>query len=175
MRPTSPLLLLALAWLMHTVLPIVQSVDGRLAAPALVAQSQGGGGEASEGPGLPGGSASAPENADPDAPTPYDPAEFAPWLHDLRRAEIIAVGSYPVTVLLSAVTYEVGRFAVASIVAGQVQPGIAPLFFRSSPGPTFSTQEQVGIFITAAVASAVIATIDWLIGARERTRSMSNE
>ena len=52
---------------------------------------------------------------DDETPVPYDPEEFPQWARDLRRGEIVATGSFPLTLLASRLLYGLGRFLVQSI------------------------------------------------------------
>lgn len=69
--------------------------------------------------------------------TPYSPDEFAPWMHDLRRAETVFFGSLPVS------------FAAASLSMLFIEED-----YRSAG---LSLGMTLGI-------SAVIAVADYVIG-----------
>ena len=97
-----------------------------------------------------GAAVAAPAQEQP-VPEPYDPAEFAPALHHLRRAEIVAVGAFPFALLLSTLVYDTARWAGAGF-AEEWAP------FRDS----FEDGEKVGIALAAvgvAVAVAVVAVL----------------
>ena len=44
-------------------------------------------------------------------PVPYRPDEFPEWTVALRRAEIITIGSYPLTFMLTALVYDISMAA----------------------------------------------------------------
>lgn len=50
-----------------------------------------------------------------DLPAPYRRDEFPQWTLDLRRAEVITVGSFPLSFMLSALLYDATYFAIDSI------------------------------------------------------------
>ncbi len=105
---------------------------------------------------------------DPSKPVPYGPDEFPRWARDLRRGEIIAVGAFPVAMIITSLGYEVGRFGYESIRAGEVQNEYAPWFFSTSPEGAFSNRERIGLVVSSAVVSVGVAIIDYFLGRRER-------
>ncbi len=94
----------------------------------------------------------APAQEQP-VPEPYDPAEFAPALHHLRRAEIVAVGAFPFALLFSTLVYDAARWA-GSGFAEEWAP------FRDS----FEDGEKVGIALAAVGVAVAVAVTDYLIG-----------
>lgn len=107
--------------------------------------------------------------AEADAPIPYDPAEFPQWAHDLRRAEIVALGAFPVAMVLSGLGYQLGRFAWFSIRDGEAREQYTPGFLSPEGGPRYTSQERLGLVISGVVISTVVAAIDHLLARRERT------
>lgn len=103
-----------------------------------------------------------------DEPLPYDPEEFPAWSRDLRRGEIVALGSFPITMILSGFTYQLGRFAYQSALAGQATTEYAPWFFSTSTEPRYTNDERIGLIISAATLSVGVAVLDYLLGRRER-------
>lgn len=101
---------------------------------------------------------------DPDQPVPYDPAEFQPWMRELRRAEIIAVGSFPIAMIVSGIGYQLGRFALTSARRGEAAMDVAPFFFSTSTEERYDDAERLGLVLSGAVISVLVATADWLIG-----------
>ena len=94
-------------------------------------------------------------------PEPYTREEFGASMHALRRAEIVAVGAFPFTLLLSIFAYDYARWAGQGFVAEA-----AP--FRRPPGEDpFNADEKVGIAIGAAAAAVAIALADYLLGRAE--------
>lgn len=102
------------------------------------------------------------------APEPYDPQEFPQWSRDLRRGEIIALGAFPVAMIISGLGYELGRFVYYSVDAGAVQPDYAPGFLTPGTGAVYNSDERVGLIVSGALISVGIAVVDYLLSRRER-------
>ncbi len=95
-------------------------------------------------------------------PEPYSADEFAPWLRELRRGEIIAVGAFPIAYIFTQFGYSLYRYAVHGW-----SPQYAPL---GNPNrAAYSEAETIGVLVGAASASVMIAVADYLIG-RARAR-----
>ena len=97
-------------------------------------------------------------------PEPYTPDEFPSWARDLRRGEIIALGSFPLVLLLSNVGYDVVRFGRESLRAGEWNYTYAPWFFGPPDKPPLSEDERIGVILTAAGISVSVAIVDFIIG-----------
>lgn len=110
---------------------------------------------------------SAQEQAEP---IPYQPDEFPQWALDLRRAEIITIGAFPLAFILSRVAYDLGRFAVLSVQRGEAAVDYAPWFFAPPGKPELTKQEKSGIIVAGVSISGVIALLDYLAGRNERDR-----
>ena len=94
-------------------------------------------------------------------PEPYTREEFSTSMQALRRAEIIAVGAYPFTLLFSILVYDYARWAGQGFAAEA-----AP--FRRPPGEDpFGNDEKVGIAVGAAGVAVAIAVADYLLGRAE--------
>ena len=94
-------------------------------------------------------------------PEPYTEDEFSDSIQGLRRAEIVAVGAYPFTLLFAILVYDYARWAGGGFAAEA-----AP--FRRPPGEDpFSDDEKVGIAIGAAGAAVAVAVADYLLGRAE--------
>ncbi|MFP4431291.1 MAG: hypothetical protein ACLFPV_08585 [Spirochaetaceae bacterium] len=104
-------------------------------------------------------------------PEPYSPEEFPGWARDLRRGEIIALGVFPVSLILTQLTYDLVRFGVKSAQAGEFEREAAPWFFAPPGVQRFSQEEKETILITSAVVSVVFALADYALGRRERRNS----
>ena len=104
----------------------------------------------------------------PDA-EPYEDDEFPRWALDLRRAEIVAFGSLPLTLLASRMLYAIGRYAIASVRAGESDPAYLPPAFAPPGAIAFTRSDGVRIVIGAAVLSTTVALVDYVLGRRERT------
>ena len=92
-------------------------------------------------------------------PVPYDKEEFSPWLRDLRRGEIIFFGSYPITLLVSSLAYDGFRLVQNSLILKEDNYSL-----MTDP---LTQNEKIGILLSAAGVSIVIALIDHLLGLRE--------
>ena len=101
------------------------------------------------------------------APEPYDPAEFTPILHDLRRAEIVAVGVLPFALLVTAIVYDY------SVWVGEgLDPQRAPLIRRWDADP-YTSQEKAGIALAAVGVALAVALVDHLLGVAEERKAPS--
>lgn len=97
-------------------------------------------------------------------PEPYAPEEFPRWARDLRRGEIIALGSFPLVLLFSNVAYDAVRFGRESLRAGEWNYTYAPWFFGPPDKPPLTEDERVGVILTAAGISVSVAIVDFIIG-----------
>ncbi len=101
-------------------------------------------------------------------PPPWRYEEFPQWAWDLRRGEIVAIGTFPIALILSSVVYEVGRFTLTSIQNQRIDAETAPFFFSPGGGEPFNQQERIGLIIGSAAISLGVALADYLLGRRER-------
>jgi hypothetical protein len=112
--------------------------------------------------------ATAPVTTPPAAALPaaeeYGPEEFAPWLRDLRRGEIILFGSFPVSLFVCFEVFDLYRF-----FANDYQIQYAPWPFRPQDAAQYSTGEKTGLLVAAVSVSLLVAGADYLIG-RARAR-----
>ncbi len=89
-------------------------------------------------------------------PVPYERSEFPDWAHALRRAEVVAIGSLPLTLFGVRLLYDYTRY-----VAHGFAEEVRPFPFRPiGGGATLTESEMLGIVIGAAALSVVIALID---------------
>jgi hypothetical protein len=102
------------------------------------------------------------------SPEPYTRDEFSAVLHDLRRAEIIAVGAFPFTLLIAAVVYDYARWAGQGFEFSE-----AP-FRRPLGADPFENPEKIGISLAAVGLAFSIALADYLLGQAEMNQSMEN-
>ncbi len=93
-------------------------------------------------------------------PEPYTKDEFAPWLQDLWRAEVIFVGSLPFTLFFSLEGYDFYRYASSGF-----SPAQAPWPLRPGAQIQYSGQEQFWLLISTVTLSALVSATDYLIGA----------
>ncbi len=103
-------------------------------------------------------------DAESTAPVPYSEEEFPEWLIGLRRAEIVAMGSLPITFVASFFAYDIIRYMVHGFDRSYLPIG--------SPNPVpYSLQENLGVLTAACTVSGIIAIIDGMIG-RARKKKM---
>jgi hypothetical protein len=93
-------------------------------------------------------------------PEPYTSEEFPLWARNLRRAEIVATGTLPLTLLASRLIYGLVRFVVKSIQAGAIDMAYAPGFLSSPGAVPLTRTEKLGILGGAGGLSIVVALID---------------
>ncbi|MEE8441247.1 MAG: hypothetical protein V3S41_05950 [Spirochaetia bacterium] len=103
-------------------------------------------------------------DASPGEIPPGDPPK---WARNLRRAEIVAIGSFPLTLLAARLTYSLLRFAVRSIQAGGIDVIYAPWFLAPPGSPELEFAEKLGIVAGATGLSSLIALIDYRRGRNE--------
>ncbi len=102
----------------------------------------------------------------PDA-EPYEENEFPPWARDLRRAEIVAFGSFPVALLAARLLYGFGRFFAASIAAGELSSAYLPPLVAPPGAVPFDRRDNARVLVGAASLSVIIAVVDYALGRRE--------
>jgi hypothetical protein len=90
-------------------------------------------------------------------PVPYELNEFPGWSLKLRRGEIIAFGTLPITFLVTFFAYDIIRFGVHGWDT-EYSP------FSNSIVKDYSFEEKVGLVTAACSLSVVIAVIDYWIG-----------
>ena len=100
-------------------------------------------------------------------PEGYSDQEFAPFLRDLRRAEIVMLGTFPITLFLSLGTYDIYRFA-----ASGGAPEYAPWPFRPPGAVGYTGKETLGIFLSAISTSVLIAAADYIVGRVKAKREL---
>ncbi len=95
---------------------------------------------------------------------PYEKDEFPGILHDIRRAEIITLGSMPFITFSATLGYSFGKYASHNFDSSYfVNP------FSSTDENSFSTDEQVGILLTSLGISAGIGLTDFIVHAVKRS------
>ena len=90
-------------------------------------------------------------------PEPYDPAEFPDWLKDLRRGEIIAIGSFPITFVFANLSYGFIRFGLHGWDRSYSPIG------NPNQVPNDRT-ETLGVVAAAAGLAITVALIDFVRG-----------
>lgn len=108
-------------------------------------------------------SAQALPPQEPLMPEEYDPEEFPLWAYDLRRYEVIAIGSYPITFFATSLIYDFSLFA-----ANDFSPQYSMGSQRSG--------SDIGIIVgSAACVSLLIATVDLIINTSKRKKQESEK
>jgi hypothetical protein len=116
---------------------------------------------------------SAPAQEQETIPEEYREDEFTPFLRDLRRAEIIMLGSFPITLFLSLEVYDLYRFAKSE---GATE--YTPWPFRPPNAAPYSQRENLAVFLAAVSVSTLIAVADIIIVHAQRratARKAENE
>jgi hypothetical protein len=98
-------------------------------------------------------------------PAPYEKEEFPEWMHVVRRAEIVLIGSIPITLFFSKMGYQLVRYGI-----NDFNPDYLPeLFGNHNPIP-LTEKEKRGILISTIIASGVVALTDFILGEVEKAR-----
>ncbi|UCF98626.1 MAG: hypothetical protein JSV89_03600 [Spirochaetaceae bacterium] len=105
------------------------------------------------------------QNADDTEPEEYQEEEFAPFLRNLRRAEIIMLGSFPITLFLSLEVFDIYRY-----VDNDRDPQYAPWPFRPPNAAPYESYQTAAILVSAVSASLLIAVVDYIIGRAKEKR-----
>lgn len=87
-----------------------------------------------------------------DEPLPYQPDEFPGWTEDLRRAEILALGSYPISFLLTSSAFGIYRL-ITPAYSGDI---------KLAPGD-ISQDRYTALFVSIGL-SLTIALTDFILG-----------
>lgn len=99
--------------------------------------------------------------------TQFDTTGFPIWAKDLRRAEIVAFGSFPFTVFFAAFVVDSYRFA-----NNNWDRRYAPWPFDSAGAVDRTEDEQIIMLSVAAVSSLVIALVDFFIVRYKRQKQL---
>jgi hypothetical protein len=91
-------------------------------------------------------------------PQPYEEEEFPRWLKDLRRAEVILVGSIPFTMFIAIEAFDIYRY-----FSNNMNPLYYPWPIRSPVETDYTIEEKAIIIVTAVSLSLCIAIIDHII------------
>lgn len=109
---------------------------------------------------------SAPAESEDNSPIPYQKDEFSPFLQDLRRAEIVAVGILPFAYLVSSLSFDLGRYIYLSISEPETAADYAPLFFAPPQKPPNTNDENTAILAMSIGISLALAIVDRIIDSR---------
>ena len=89
-------------------------------------------------------------------PEEYDPSEFPLWMQDLRRFEVVTVGTFPVTYLFVSLIYDFSIYAANNFKT------------QYSIGSQRDSRD-IGIIVgSAGAASFILATVDLFINLNKR-------
>ena len=96
-------------------------------------------------------------------PEDYDPSEFPLWAHDIRRFEIIAFGSFPITYFISSLVYD--------LVVLAANNGSAEYALGTQRG-----DDDLAIIIgAAAITSGAVAIGDLIVSLALRNKNNKDE
>ena len=103
--------------------------------------------------------AATSSSKDDEEAAPYENEEFHPILLDIRRAEIIAFGTFPFTVLFSTVFYDVFRYFYNGMSSAYL-----PWPFKDSSTAIAITNEEYMILLGVSAGISVgIAVVDFAL------------
>ncbi|MFW6368177.1 MAG: hypothetical protein ACOCZ9_00440 [Spirochaetota bacterium] len=97
------------------------------------------------------------EESGEDEPAPYDPQEFPEALRHLRRFEIVALGSVPLTVLFSSLGYRLHRVSTEENINWQTSAN-------------FSLEQRRRVLTIGLSASLAVGVLDFILGRVEGRR-----
>ena len=95
---------------------------------------------------------------------PYTKDEFPGWLQDLRRAEIVSLGSLPFVTLGVTLGYSLYRY----FSHGMDSNYFPNPFAKSSSTARLTTDEQLGILFTSLGVAAAVGITDFTISSIQR-------
>ena len=95
---------------------------------------------------------------------PYTKDEFPGWLQDLRRAEIVSLGSLPFVTLGVTLGYSLYRY----FSHGMDSNYFPNPFAKSSSAARLTTDEQLGILFTSLGVAAAVGITDFTISSIQR-------
>jgi hypothetical protein len=95
---------------------------------------------------------------------PYEASEFPGWALAVRRGEIVALGSLPISLLASRLVYGLGRFTVQSIATRSFAVAYLPALFAPPDAVPLAREDNVRIVVGALFISGVVAVIDHALG-----------
>jgi len=101
-------------------------------------------------------------------PQEYGEEEFSPFLRNLRRGEIIMFGSFPITLFVTLEAFDIYRYI--DNIGNPEAYRYTPWPFRSAYPAPYESSEIVGMLVTAASASLLIAVADYIIGRAKEKR-----
>lgn len=104
-------------------------------------------------------------------PVPYREEEFPGWMQDLRRAEIIAFGSFPFVVFFSTMYYDVYRYFSHGCSSSYL-----PWPFKDSSTAAAVTNDELKMLVAVSAGiSAGVAAVDWIFRTVAHSRQEKRE
>jgi len=97
-------------------------------------------------------------------PVEYTNKEFPGWVHDVRRAEIIFIGSIPLTFFLVTEIFDTYRFMNNGLTTDTWDTRYAPWPLGSTDKIAYDDEEKAGILLSALAVSLITAGADYIIG-----------
>jgi len=107
-------------------------------------------------------------------PEPYDPNEFHPSLRFLRRASIIAVGTFPFVFLGVSMVYDLGRYAYLGLSGSPQASNYLPLFFAPPNKPPNTQSENLFLVLSSVGISIILGIVDGVFDRRNLERRSTN-
>jgi hypothetical protein len=110
------------------------------------------------------------------SPKPYAADEFPQWAQDLRRFEVISLGSWPISYFWTNIIYDIARWAVLAIQGNGTEAArMAPLFFAPANKPPNTDAETTGIILGSVGLALAVGLADHLIESDRRTKAAERE
>jgi len=99
-------------------------------------------------------------------PVPYTDEEFPSWVLKGRRAEIIAVGTFPLAYLLAGLGYDYTYYLSSGLPSANTPwpagPGTSQ--WTVATQPELLQRKNLTLVGVAVGASLLVAAIDWMLG-----------
>lgn len=114
---------------------------------------------------LPAGGLSAQESSST-APEAYTEDEFPLWAKDLRRFEVVLIGSLPFTYLYTSLSYSLIRYGVNGF-----DPAYAPSLQTGAETVPMTRNEKIGVLLAGIGTAALVAVVDQIIIHVKRNRA----
>lgn len=102
---------------------------------------------------------------------PYHEGEFPDWLQDVRRAEIVTLGSLPFTTLSTTLVYMFYRYGANGFSQDYFPNPLA----KSSESANLTKKEQIGIISVSAGLSLAAGITDFIISRIKRSEQQKLE
>ncbi len=103
-------------------------------------------------------------------PGEYNKDEFPSFLRDIRRAEVIFVGSYPFSVLFTKLGTGIYDYASSGFDRNN-----APSMFGGTENSSSGNEETSRILITSLYVSLSITALDYFIGKIKERKKNENK